>query len=396
LTTLRRKRISFGVPTWPPEDWHFETLAVHAGAAPDPVTGAVRPAIQLSTTFERAPDGSFPSGYAYIRDANPNRHALEAAMARLEGGASAIAFASGMAATNAVFQALKPGDHVVAPLDAYYGTAKLLNEHFVPWGLAVSFVDMTDLAALRAALRPTTRLVWMETPSNPTIAVTDVAAVVALARTTGALTACDNTWATPFLQRPLALGVDLVMHSTTKYLSGHSDVMGGVVVAREAGPLAERLRSVQGHGGAVPSPFDAWLVLRGIRTLPWRMRAHCSNAETVASFLSRHPRVERVHYPGLSTDPGHAVAAKQMAAPGGMLSFVVRGGRPAAFDVAARVRVFTRATSLGGSESLVEHRASVEGPKTRAPEGLLRLSIGLEHPDDLVADLRQALGPEGR
>jgi cystathionine gamma-synthase len=384
------------MPTRPPDDLHFETLAVHAGAGPDPVTGAVRPAIQLSTTFERAPDGSFPSGYAYIRDANPNRHALETAMARLEGGASAIAFASGMAATNAVFQALKPGDHVVAPLDAYYGTAKLLNEHFVPWGLAVSFADMTDLAAVRAALRPTTRLVWMETPSNPTIAVTDIAAIVALARGVGALTACDNTWATPFLQRPLTLGVDLVMHSTTKYLSGHSDVMGGVVVAREEGPVAERLRSVQGHGGAVPSPFDAWLVLRGIRTLPWRMRAHCSNAEAVASFLSRHARVERVHYPGLSTDPGHAVAAKQMSAPGGMLSFVVRGGRPEAFDVAGRVRLFTRATSLGGPESLVEHRASVEGPKTRAPEGLLRLSIGLEHPDDLIADLRAALDPEGR
>jgi cystathionine gamma-synthase len=379
------------VPTEPPDDLRFETLAVHAGAAPDRVTGAVRPAIHLSTTFERAPDGTFPSGYGYIRDGNPNRQALEAALARLEGGASAIAFASGMAATNAVFQALQPGDHVVAPLDAYYGTAKLLNEHWVPWGLAVSFVDMTDLAALGAALRPTTRLVWMETPSNPTIAVTDIAAVVALARSVGALTVCDNTWATPFLQRPLGLDVDLVMHSTTKYLSGHCDVMGGVVVTREVGSVTERLRSVQGQAGAVPSPFDAWLVLRGVRTLPWRMRAHCGNAQAVASFLSGHGRVERVHYPGLSTDPGHAVAVRQMSAAGGMLSFVVRGGRPAAFDVAARLRLFTRATSLGGPESLIEHRASVEGPQTRAPEGLLRLSIGLEHSEDLVGDLRQAL-----
>ena len=370
----------------------FETLAVHAGAAPDRVTGAVRPGIHLSTTFERAPDGSFPSGYAYIRDANPNRQALEAAMAALEGGASAVAFASGMAATGAVFQALAPGDHVVAPLDAYYGTAKLLRDQFARWGLETSFVDMTDLAAVRAALRPTTRLLWTETPSNPTIAITDLRRVAEIARAAGALAACDNTWATPFLQRPLALGMDLALHSTTKYLSGHSDVMGGVVVTREAGPLAERLRALQGTAGAVPSPFDCWLVLRGIRTLPWRMRAHCGNAAAVAAFLSGHPRVSRVHYPGLPADPGHGVASAQMKAAGGMLSFVVAGGRAEAFAVAARARLFTRATSLGGPESLIEHRASVEGAQTRAPEGLLRLSIGLEHADDLVADLGQALG----
>lgn len=370
---------------------HFETLAVHAGAAPDPATGAVVPAIHLSTTFQRSPDGSFPSGYAYIRDANPNRQALEAAMASLEGGASAVAFASGMAATMAVLQTLAPGDHVVAPLDAYFGTATLLREHFVPWGIQVSFADMTDVSAVQAALRPNTRLIWMETPSNPTIAVTDLKAVAALAKSAGALTACDNTWATPFLQRPLALGVDLAMHSTTKYLSGHCDVMGGVVVARETGPLADRLRSVQAHGGAVPSPFDCWLVLRGIRTLPWRMRAHCSNAAAVAAFLAEHPRVERVHYPGLPSDPGYPLASSQMAAAGGMLSFVVAGGRAQAFAVAARLRLFTRATSLGGPESLVEHRASVEGAGTRAPEGLLRLSIGLEHPEDLIADLGDAL-----
>ena len=370
---------------------HFETLAVHAGGEPDAQTGAVMPAIQLSTTFERAPDGSYPSGYAYIREANPNRQALEAALAKLEGGAVAVAFASGMAATAAVFQSLKPGDHVVAPLDAYYGTGTLLHEHLQPWGLEVSFVDMTDLAAVRAALRPTTRLVWTETPSNPTIAITDLKAVIARAHELGALVACDNTWATPFLQRPLSLGADVVMHSTTKYLSGHSDAMGGLIVTREPGPLAERLRALQKHGGAVPSPFDCWLVLRGIRTLPWRMRAHCSNAAAVATFLSRHPRVERVHYPGLPDDPGYAVASTQMSSPGGMLSFVVPGGRDGAFGVAARLQVFTRATSLGGPESLVEHRASVEGARTRAPEGLLRLSIGLEHPDDLIADLGQAL-----
>ena len=375
----------------PSDGWRFETLAVHAGAGPDPATGAVRPAIHLSTTFERAADGSFPAGFVYVRDANPNRLALEAALAALEGGEAAVAFASGMAATTAVFQSLAPGDHVVAPLDAYYGTGKVLREHFARWGLEASFVDMTDVGAVRAALRPQTRLVWAETPSNPTIAVTDLRAVAAAARAHGALFACDNTWATPFLQRPLASGADVVMHSTTKYLSGHSDVMGGAIVLREKGALADRLRSLQSSGGAVPSPFDCWLTLRGLRTLPWRMRAHCANAQAVAAFLVGHPRVERVHYPGLQADPGFAVARDQMSLPGGMLSFVVKGGRAEAFAVAARARVFTRATSLGGPESLIEHRASIEGPATRAPEGLLRLSVGLEHPEDLVADLRQAL-----
>jgi cystathionine gamma-synthase len=352
------------------------------------------PAIHLSTTFERAADGSFPSGYEYIRDGNPNRQALEAAVAKLEGGSTTVAFASGMAATMAVFQTLMPGDHVVAPLDAYFGTAKLLRTHFKNWGLAASFADMTDPRAVQEAVRPNTRLIWTETPSNPTIAVTDLKAIVAIGASVRAVTVCDNTWATPFLQRPLELGVDLVMHSTTKYLSGHSDAMGGVVVSREAGPVVERLRSLQVDGGAVPSPFDSWLVLRGIRTLPWRMRAHCSNAGAVAAFLSQHPKVERVHYPGLRSDPGHEIASRQMTAPGGMLSFVVPGGQARAFAVAARLRLFTRATSLGGPESLVEHRASVEGRDTRAPEGLLRLSIGLEHSDDLIADLSEALAAE--
>jgi cystathionine gamma-synthase len=369
----------------------FETLAVHAAGDPDPETGALNAGIQMSTTFERAPDGSFPSGFEYIRDGNPNRKALEKALAALEGGAVAIAFASGMAATMAVFQALAPGDHVVVPLDAYFGTSKLVREYFVAWGIEASFVDMTNLSAIQAALRPRTRLIWTETPSNPTIAITDLAEVAAIAKSVGALMACDNTWATPFLQKPLALGADLVMHSTTKYLSGHCDVMGGALVAREANGITERLRSVQVTCGAVPSPFDSWLVLRGIRTLPCRMRTHCDNASAVAQFLSAHPRVERVHYPGLPNDPGHVLASKQMTAAGGMLSFVVRGGRPEAFDVAARLKLFTRATSLGGPHSLVEHRASIEGPNTRAPEGLLRVSIGLEHPDDLIADLAQAL-----
>jgi cystathionine gamma-synthase len=369
----------------------FETLAVHAGRAPDPVTGAVTPGIETATTFVRGEDGAYPAGYDYIRNANPNRRALEEAMTAVEGGAEAIAFASGMAASMSVLQTLKPGDHVIAPLDAYFGTSTLLREHFVPRGIAATFVDMTDLAALGAAFRSTTRLVWAETPSNPTVAVTDLAAVAALTEKRGATTVCDNTWATPFLQRPLDLGFDLSLHSTTKYLSGHCDAMSGVIVARGKGSLSEALRSLQQHGGAVPSPFDSWLALRGLRTLPWRMRAHCDNAAAVAAFLRERRGVERVHYPGLPDDPGHEIAARQMSGFGGMVSVVVEGGRERAFGVAARLRIFTRATSLGGPESLVEHRASIEGPLTRAPEGLLRLSIGLEHRDDLIADLDQAL-----
>jgi cystathionine gamma-synthase len=250
---------------------------------------------------------------------------------------------------------------------------------------------MTDLAAVEAALRPKTTLVWIETPSNPLISVTDIAGVVRLAHEVGAVVVCDNTWATPLLQQPLNLGVDLVMHSTTKYLSGHSDVMGGALVAREGLPLVERLRFLQVNGGAVPSPFDCWLLLRGIRTLSARMRVHCENAAAVAQYLATHQSVERVHYPGLPNDPGYTVARSQMRQFGGMLSFVARGGRAGAFAVAAGLKLFTRATSLGGPESLIEHRASVEGPSTRAPEGLLRCSIGLEHPDDLIADLAGAL-----
>jgi cystathionine gamma-synthase len=368
-----------------------ETLAVHAAAKPDPTTGAVSAPIHLSTTFERAADGSFPSGNIYIRDANPNRRALEACLAQLEGGTLAFAFSSGMAATMAVFQALAPGNHVVAPEVAYYGTGNLLRNVFAGWGLESSFADLTDLAAVRAALRPDTRLVWVETPSNPLISVSDIAGIVRLAHQVGAVVVCDNTWATPLLQQPLALGADYVMHSTTKYLGGHSDVMGGAIVAREDGPLTQRIRLLQVNGGGVPSPFDCWLVLRGIRTLSARLRVHCDNAEAVASYLAGHKGVETVHYPGLASHPAHAVARAQMRRFGGMLSFVVPGGRPAAFALTARLKLFTRATSLGGPESLIEHRASIEGPTTRAPEGLLRCSIGLEHPDDLIADLEQAL-----
>jgi len=369
----------------------FETLAVHAGHEPDPATGAVTPPIHLSTTFERAPDGTFPGGYIYSRDANPNRLALERSLAVLEAGSVAAAFASGMAATAAIFQSLAPGDHVVVPDDSYYITRKLLGEVFARWGLEHTPVNMTDLAAVAAALRPSTRLIWIETPSNPLIRVTDIAAVVALARKAGARVTCDNTWASPVLTRPLELGADLVMHSTTKYLGGHSDVLSGAVIARVDDELFQRIRTVQIAGGAVAAPFDCWLLLRGIRSLPYRMRGHCEHALAVARFLEAHSAIARVHYPGLASHPAHAVAARQMAAFGGMLSLEVRGGRAEAMALAARLKLITRATSLGGPETLIEHRASVEGAHTRAPESLLRMSVGLEHPDDLIADLAQAL-----
>lgn len=370
----------------------LETLAIHAGARPDPATGAIAPPLYLSTTFERAADGSYPRGYIYTRHGNPNREALEEAMAALEGGAVAVAFASGSAAAFAVLQTLSPGDHVIAPRDLYHGLARLFREIATGWGISLSFVDLTDPLAVEAAIRSNTCMIWVETPSNPMLRITDIARVAAIAHAVGALCICDNTLATPVLQRPLALGADGVVHSATKYLGGHGDAMGGVVVLKEDSDFARRLREIQITGGAVLSPFESWLILRGLRTLPYRMRAHSENAMRVAAFLTRHPAVEAVHYPGLPGHPGHAVAARQMSMFGGMVSFQVRGGRDAAFQVAARVRLFTRATSFGGPESLIEHRASIEGPETTTPDNLLRLSIGLEHPDDLIEDLEQALG----
>ena len=364
----------------------------------DPATGAVTPPIHLSTTFARAPDGALgPQGFLYARQDNPTRRSLERCLAELEGGAGCAAFASGAAATAAIFQSLRPGDHVIAPHDAYHGSTKLLRELFAPWGLEASLVEMTDAANVERALRPTTRLVWVESPSNPMLRITDIARVAEIARAHGARTAVDATWATPAITRPLALGADLVMHATTKYLGGHSDTLGGAVIAREEGDeMFARIRQVQTSAGAVPSPFECWLVLRGVRTLPWRMRAHSANAAAVARMLAAHPKVARVHYPGLASHAGHAIAARQMALFGGMLSFEVRSApgreRETALGVAARCRLFTRATSLGGSESLIEHRASVEPPESGTPETLLRLSVGLEHESDLLEDLERALG----
>ncbi|MBK9125726.1 MAG: aminotransferase class V-fold PLP-dependent enzyme [Chloroflexi bacterium] len=371
---------------------NIETLAVHAGRPVENHTGAVTPSITLSTTFERAEDGSFPHGNIYTRSGNPNRAALQEALAALEGGESAFAFASGMAAAAAILQTLSADDHVILSDDLYHGVRYLTSEVLARWNLQTSFVDMSDPENIRAALRPYTRLVWVETPTNPALKIVDITAAAEIARAAGALTVVDNTWATPVWQLPLALGADIVMHSTTKYLGGHSDVLGGALVLRSGlGELSERIATVQNLSGAVPSPFDCWLILRSLPTLPIRVRAQTESAGKVAQFLADHAAVERVHYPGLPDHDNHAVAARQMRGFGGMLSFQVRGGKDAAMQVAARVSLFTRATSLGGIESLIEHRASVEGPTTATPQNLLRVSIGLEHPDDLIADLRTAL-----
>lgn len=370
----------------------LETIAVHAGHEPDAATGAVTPAIHLSTTFERNEDLGYRAGHLYSRYSNPNRAALESCIAQLEGGNACACFASGSSATAAILLSLEPDAHIVLPEDAYYGTIKLARDVFGPWRIRFSPVDMTDVANVERAITDRTRVVWVETPSNPLLRVVDIAAIARVAKHAGAWTAVDNTWGTPVLQRPLELGADIVMHSTTKYLGGHSDVLGGALVAREENhPLFTKVRAVQQSAGAVPSPFECWLTLRGIRTLPWRVRAQTENARRVADFLCAHRRVEAVHYPGLASHPAYAIAQRQMSAPGAMLALQVRGGRDAAIAFTNRLRVFTRATSLGGTESLIEHRHSVEGPDTRAPENLLRVSVGLEHADDLIEDLDQAL-----
>lgn len=369
---------------------HPETIAVHAGRTIDPATGAVVGPIHLSTTFQRGADGSFPTGFDYSRTDNPNRAALETALALVEEGAAAAAFPAGLAAVMAIFQALAPNDHVLAPREAYYGVMKLLRNVFGRWQLAVDFVDMTDLNAIKEAIRSNTKIIWAETPSNPTLKLSDLKAVAEIAHAAGARLAVDNTWC-PMIQRPFALGADLIMHSTTKYFGGHSDVMGGAIIAQQDDEFFQRIRESQKLGGAVPAPFDCWLVHRGMQTLPWRMRAHCENAARVAQFLATHPRVERVHFPGLASHPQHALAQRQMSQFGGMLSFELKGDRAAAMSLPNRMQIFTRATSLGGVESLIEHRQSIEGPDTLTPATLLRLSIGLEHADDLIADLEQAL-----
>jgi cystathionine gamma-synthase len=375
----------------PDPNQKLQTLSIHSGRHVDPATGAVTTPLYTSTTFERDPDGEFSRHFFYSRIDNPNRHSLEQCLADLEGGIEAVAFSSGMAATLAVFQALSPGDHVVLHRDLYFGVRELITSVFARWGLKHSFVDMRNIEEVRSACRPETRLFWLETPTNPLIEVVDILPVAECARSLQIPLACENTFATPVLQRPFELGADLVICALTKYLSGHSDALGGAVIFREKSDLATRIKDFQRVGGAVLSPFDCWLIMRGLQTLVPRMRLHCENGRLVAEYLSTHPAVAVVHYPGLATDPGYAIASRQMRDFGGMLSFEIRGGREEAFAFTSRLKLIVRATSLGGTHSLIEHRASIEGVFSRSPESLLRLSVGLEGAADLIADLDQAL-----
>jgi cystathionine gamma-synthase len=369
----------------------FETRVVHAGHHPDPATGSVAPPVYLSTTFARDPEGTPLGGHTYIRESNPNQDQLEEALAPLEGGEAALVFASGMAAGIGLLQALSPGSHVVFPDDAYYGIRTAAEEFLPNWGIRSDFVGMEDLGALAAAIRPETRLIWLESPSNPLLKVVDLAGAAALARKAGSLTVVDNTFASPALQRPLELWIDVVLHSTTKYLGGHSDVQGGALIFARRGEIYDRVLHLRHILGAVASPFNSWLVLRGIRTLACRVASQSATALAVARALEASPAVSAVHYPGLESHPGHEIARRQMSAFGAMLSFRATGGKEAALRAVSRVRLFTRATSLGGVESLIEHRASSEGPGSRTPQDLLRVSVGLEHAEDLIADLEQAL-----
>ncbi len=375
-----------------PEDG-FATRAIHAGQDPEPVTGAVTVPIFQTSTFAQPKVGEH-LGYEYARTGNPTRTALETCLAALEGAQRAVAFASGLAAEDAVFRLLEPGDHVVMANDVYGGTWRQIAQVHSRVGIEVSAVDLGDLDAVRAALRPTTRLVWAETPSNPLLQILDLAALAELAHAHGAQLVADNTFATPALQQPLRLGADIVVHSTTKYLGGHSDVVGGAVCTDAA--TAERLAFLQNAVGAVPGPFDAWLTLRGVKTLEVRMARHSENAAQIAAFLAEHPAVTSVAYPGLAAHPAHELAARQMSAFGGMVSFRVAGGVEAAKRVAESTRLFFLAESLGGVESLIEHpgimtHASVAGTALEVPADLVRLSVGIESVTDLLADLETAL-----
>jgi cystathionine beta-lyase/cystathionine gamma-synthase len=381
------------------DDLHLDTLAIHAGQAPDAATGAVMPPIVLASTFAQDGPGKH-KGFEYARTDNPTRRTLEACLASLEGATHGLAFASGCAAMTTLLHTLKAGDHVVASDDVYGGTFRILDKVMGPLGIETSWVDVSDIARLEPAIRDSTKFVWLESPTNPMLKLADIRAAAKICKRRGAKLVVDNTFATPMLQRPLELGADVVVHSTTKYLNGHSDVVGGAILTSDDA-LAERVRFLQNAIGAVPSPFDCFLVLRGIKTLPVRMERHVRTAQTLATWLSAHPAVERVYYPGLAEHPQHALANSQMAGPGGMISFVVEGGLPRARALLERVRLFVCAESLGGVESLIEHPALMTHgsiPKaTREAigivDGLLRISVGLEAESDLRRDLEQALAP---
>ena len=375
----------------------FETRAIHAGQEPDPTTGAVVPPIYATSTYKQDGVGGMRGGYEYSRTANPTRTALEECIAALEEGERGFAFASGMAAEDTFLRATcGPGDHVVIPDDAYGGTYRLFAKVAEPWGLEHTAVSVSDVDAVRAAIQPgRTKIVWIETPTNPMLGIADIEAIAAVTHETGALLVVDNTFASPYLQQPITLGADVVVHSTTKYCGGHSDVVGGALVVRDL-ELADKIAFHHNSIGAVAGPFDAWLVLRGLRTLGVRMDRHCDNAERIVEFLSGHEEVSEVIYPGLEDHPGHAIASKQMKRYGGIVSFRLNGGEQHALDACAKAKVFTLGESLGGVESLIEHpgrmtHASVAGTALEVPSDLIRISVGIETVEDLVADLDQAL-----
>ena len=378
------------LPAFNPALMKIETIAIHAGNHIDATSKAVVQPIVMATTFERDADGGFSSGYQYSRSANPNRTSLEQVLAKLEGGTEAAAFSSGNAAGMSVFQSLEPGTHIIAPDDMYHGLRNQLKQLFAGI-LEFDFIDVNNAELLKAHIKPNTGLIWIETPSNPLLKVTDIKNVVSIAHEHNIKVVCDNTFATPICQQPLALGADLVMHSSTKYFGGHSDLMGGALITAEKNEWWENIRNVQTMGGAVPSPMDCYYLVRSIKTLPYRVKGHVQNAQQLAQYLQKHPAVESVMYPGLPSHPQYDVVNEQMTLPGAMMSFTLKGGEDMAKKVINSLKVFTQATSLGGVESLIEHRASVEGPDTKTPFNLLRVSVGLEHIDDLIADMEQAM-----
>ena len=367
-----------------------ETIAIHSGNINQSATGDVTPAISLSTTFLRNEEGGYTGGHMYSRVSNPNRSALENVLSQLDKGADAAAFSSGNTAGMAIFQALTPGNHIIAPDDMYWGFKKQLQSIFKDT-LEIDFIDLTNATEIEDYIKPNTVMIWVETPSNPLLKITDLSAVSAICKKHGLMMACDSTFASPCLQNPIELGADVVMHSTTKYIGGHSDVLGGALITARKDEFWEKIKNIQQTGGAVSAPFDCFLLLRSIKTLPYRMRGHCANGMALARYLENHPQIEAVYYPGLPSHPQHEIAKKQMSDFGGMLSVLVKGGAEAARKVVNKVQLFAQATSLGGVESLIEHRASIEGPDTKTPGNLIRISAGLEHIDDLIADLDQAL-----
>ncbi|SMO47651.1 trans-sulfuration enzyme family protein [Gracilimonas mengyeensis] len=372
---------------------NIETIAIHGSMKQEPGENEpLVPGIELSTIYEHRKEGQQDGDWKYTRISNPNRVQLENVLKDLEGGDACAAFSSGIAAISSVFQTLEAGSHLLLPEDVYFGTRKLVWEFAERWNLEADFIDMTDLEVIKSSIKENTKMLWLETPSNPRLLITDVVEVSKLAHKNGAIAAVDSTWPTPYNMRPLELGADIVVHSTTKYLGGHSDILGGAVITKENNELFEKIRTIQVIQGAAPSPQDCWLLSRSIRSFPYRMRAHNENARKVADFLVNHPKIMKVYYPGLESHPGHEIAKEQMKDFGGMISFLIDGTKEDAIAVASSSKVITAATSLGGIESIWEHRKSSEGEESKTPDNLIRLSVGLEHPDDLIADIEQALG----